>query len=60
AREGASRRFRAVMMTAVSFIIGVLAMILATPGGAHSPPNKRTNVFRGIQVATRVGKFYLN
>ena len=27
AREGASRRFRAVMMTAVSFIIGVLPMI---------------------------------
>ncbi|MGS6285014.1 efflux RND transporter permease subunit, partial [Enterobacter asburiae] len=44
AREGASRRFRAVMMTAVSFIIGVLPMILATRGGGHSPPKKRTTV----------------
>ncbi|MGS6285906.1 efflux RND transporter permease subunit, partial [Enterobacter asburiae] len=55
AREGASRRFRAVMMTAVSFIIGVLPMILATPGGAHSRPKNCTTVLTGILVGTVVG-----
>ncbi|MGS6244601.1 hypothetical protein, partial [Enterobacter hormaechei] len=44
-----------VMMTAVSFIIGVLAMIVGTRGGAHTRRNKRTNVFIRIQVGNVVG-----
>ncbi|MGS6185912.1 efflux RND transporter permease subunit, partial [Enterobacter asburiae] len=59
AREGASRRFRAVMMTAVSFIIGVLAMMLATGGGAQTPRNIGTTVFIGIVVATLVGLYII-
>ncbi len=36
AREGATRRFRAVMMTAVSFIIGIMPMMLATGAGRRA------------------------
>ncbi|MGS6298139.1 efflux RND transporter permease subunit, partial [Enterobacter hormaechei] len=59
AREGASRRFRAVMMTAVSFIIGVLPMILATRAGAHSRPIIGTTVLMGMLVGTLVGKLLI-
>ncbi|MGS6284922.1 efflux RND transporter permease subunit, partial [Enterobacter asburiae] len=45
AREGASGRFRAVMMTAVSFIIGVLALMVAPGGGGHSRRIIGTTVF---------------
>ncbi|MGS6372345.1 hypothetical protein ACVGX7_05730, partial [Enterobacter hormaechei] len=34
-----------VMMTAVSFIIGVLALIVAPRGGVQCRPKKRTKVF---------------
>ncbi|MGS6255483.1 efflux RND transporter permease subunit, partial [Enterobacter asburiae] len=57
--EGASRRFRAVMMTAVSFIIGVLPMMLATRAGAHIPPNNRTTVLTRNLVATVVGIHFI-
>ncbi|MGS6340952.1 efflux RND transporter permease subunit, partial [Enterobacter asburiae] len=56
AREGASRRFRAVMMTAVSFIIGVLALMVATRAGAPSPPHKGTTVFSGMLVGLSIIK----
>ncbi|MGS6262190.1 efflux RND transporter permease subunit, partial [Enterobacter hormaechei] len=59
-REGASRRFRAVMMTAVSFIIGVLPLFLAPGAGAHTRRIKGTNVFTGNLVATLVGLFLIN
>ncbi|MGS6376286.1 hypothetical protein ACVGXN_00500, partial [Enterobacter hormaechei] len=57
AREGASRRFRAVMMTAVSFIIGVLAHFVGPPAGSHIPPKKGKNVINRKLVGTLVGKF---
>ena len=59
AREGASRRFRAVMMTAVSFIIGVLPMMLATGAGAQSRRIIGTTVFSGMLVATVVGIVFI-
>ncbi|STV13788.1 RND multidrug efflux transporter, Acriflavin resistance protein [Klebsiella pneumoniae] len=46
AREGATRRFRAVMMTAVSFIIGIMPMMLATGAGGAEPADHRHH---GIQ-----------
>ncbi|MCS5874038.1 efflux RND transporter permease subunit [Klebsiella pneumoniae subsp. pneumoniae] len=55
AREGATRRFRAVMMTAVSFIIGIMPMMLATGAGAQSRRIIGTTVFSGMLVATMVG-----
>ncbi|MGS6185671.1 efflux RND transporter permease subunit, partial [Enterobacter asburiae] len=57
--EGASRRFRAVMMTAVSFIIGVLPMMLATRAGAHSRRINRTTVLSGMLVGTVVGILFI-
>ncbi|MGS6264298.1 hypothetical protein ACVGWD_00070, partial [Enterobacter asburiae] len=48
--EGASRRFRAVMMTAVSFIIGVLPLFLGPPAGGPSPPHIRPTVLSGKLV----------
>jgi multidrug efflux pump subunit AcrB len=59
AREGATRRFRAVMMTAVSFIIGVLPMMLATGAGAQSRRIIGTTVFSGMLVATVVGIVFI-
>ncbi|HIB8959504.1 TPA: efflux RND transporter permease subunit, partial [Enterobacter ludwigii] len=59
AREGASRRFRAVMMTAVSFIIGVLPMMLASGAGAQSRRIIGTTVFSGMLVATVVGILFI-
>lgn len=59
AREGASRRFRAVMMTAVSFIIGVMPMVLATGAGAQSRRIIGTTVFSGMLVATVVGIVFI-
>lgn len=59
AREGASRRFRAVMMTAVSFIIGVLPMMLASGAGAQSRRIIGTTVFSGMLVATVVGIVFI-
>ncbi|MCS5931730.1 efflux RND transporter permease subunit [Klebsiella pneumoniae subsp. pneumoniae] len=44
--RGATRRFRAVMMTAVSFIIGIMPMMLATGAGAAEPADHRHH---GIQ-----------
>ncbi|MGS6195641.1 efflux RND transporter permease subunit, partial [Enterobacter hormaechei] len=51
----ASRRFRAVMMTAVSFIIGVLPLKLRTGAGAHIRPIIPPTVLSGLVVATGVG-----
>ncbi|MGU3521875.1 efflux RND transporter permease subunit [Enterobacteriaceae bacterium C23F] len=57
--EGATRRFRAVMMTAVSFIIGVLPMMLASGAGAQSRKIIGTTVFSGMLVATVIGLVFI-
>ena len=59
AREGATRRVRAVMMTAVSFIIGIMPMMLATGAGAQSRRIIGTTVFSGMLVATMVGILFI-
>ncbi|WP_148673806.1 efflux RND transporter permease subunit, partial [Klebsiella pneumoniae] len=59
ARGGAPRRFRAVMMTAVSFIIGIMPMMLATGAGAQSRRIIGTTVFSGMLVATMVGILFI-
>jgi HAE1 family hydrophobic/amphiphilic exporter-1 len=45
-------RFRAVLMTAFSFILGVVPLILATGAGAESRKVLGTTVFGGMLVAT--------
>lgn len=59
ALEGARTRFRAVMMTAVSFILGVLPLVLATGAGAASRRIIGAAVFFGMLAATAVGLFFI-
>ncbi len=55
ALDGARIRFRPVLMTAFTFIIGVSPMVVATGAGAASRRHIGTVVFSGMLVATTVG-----
>ena len=48
-------RFRAVMMTAISFILGVLPLVLATGAGAVSRQSLGIIVFGGMLVSAIIG-----
>jgi hydrophobe/amphiphile efflux-1 (HAE1) family protein len=52
---GARMRFRAVLMTAFSFILGVVPLLLATGAGAGSRKDIGVTVFSGMIAATMVG-----
>ncbi len=56
---GARQRFRAVLMTAFSFILGVLPLVIATGAGANSRQAIGTTVFSGMLAATLVGIFLI-
>ena len=53
--NGASQRFRAVMMTALSFVFGVLPLVLATGAGAASRRAIGITTFSGMLMATFLG-----
>ncbi len=53
--NGANYRYRAVLMTAWCFIIGVLPLLLATGAGAESRRIIGTTSFWGMLAATLVG-----
>ncbi|MDJ0858424.1 MAG: multidrug efflux RND transporter permease subunit [Dinoroseobacter sp.] len=53
--EAASQRFRAVMMTALSFLLGVVPLVLASGAGAASQQAIGIAVFGGMLAATVVG-----
>jgi len=55
ASTGASERFRAVLMTAFTFILGTLPMVFATGAGANSRRAIGTTVFSGMLAATIFG-----
>jgi len=55
AQDAASLRFRAVMMTALSFILGVLPLVLATGAGAAARVSVGVTVFGGMLFATVIG-----
>lgn len=55
ALDGAKQRFRAVMMTAISFIIGVSPMVVATGAGANSRQAIGIPTFFGMIFATVFG-----
>ena len=55
AMKGADLRFRAVQMTAWSFLCGVLPLVLATGAGAGSQKAIGISTFSGMLVATFVG-----
>lgn len=52
AMDAANLRFRAVLMTAFSFILGVIPLLLASGAGAESRKVLGTTVFGGMLVAT--------
>ena len=55
AKSGASLRYRAVLMTAWSFIFGVLPLVFATGAGAGSRRAIGLTTFSGMLMATIVG-----
>ena len=55
AADGMKQRFRAVLMTAFTFILGVLPMVLATGAGSAARKSIGTTVFWGMTVATVFG-----
>ena len=58
-QKGASERFRAVLMTALTFILGVFPMIIAKGAGASSQISIGTSVFFGMIAATFVGIIFI-
>jgi len=53
--EAARLRFRAVMMTAFSFILGVIPLVIASGAGAASRRSLGTAVFGGMILAAVLG-----
>ncbi len=55
AKDGAETRFRAVLMTAVAFIFGVVPLVIASGAGAGTRQSIGTTVFGGMILATLLG-----
>jgi multidrug efflux pump subunit AcrB len=59
AQNGGRVRYRAVLMTAYSFIIGVFPMVVATGAGAGSRQAIGITTFSGMVLATLVGIIFV-
>ena len=59
AEDAARLRFRAVMMTAFSFVLGVAPLVIATGAGAASRQSLGTAVFGGMILSVAVGVFVI-
>ena len=59
AAEGAAMRFRAVMMTSIAFILGLLPLVTATGAAAVSRRDVGTPVLAGMLAASGVGIFII-
>lgn len=59
AKKGAGERYRAVLMTALTFILGVTPMVFASGAGAASQISMGTTVFFGMIFATTVGIVFI-
>lgn len=58
-KKGAGERFRAVLMTALTFILGVFPMIVAKGAGASSQIAIGSSVFYGMIAATFIGIIFI-
>lgn len=58
-QKGAGERFRAVLMTALTFILGVFPMIVAKGAGASSQIAIGSSVFYGMIAATVIGIIFI-
>jgi HAE1 family hydrophobic/amphiphilic exporter-1 len=59
ALAAAKLRFRPILMTALSFVLGTFPLLVATGAGASSRQAIGTAVFGGMVVATFVGVFFI-
>lgn len=59
AREAARLRFRPILMTALSFLLGVIPLVIASGAGANSRVSLGTAVFGGMFLATVAGVFMI-
>ena len=59
ALEGLRVRFRAVMMTALSFVVGIAPMVFASGAGANSRRAIGTTTFWGMVAASFIGILFL-
>jgi HAE1 family hydrophobic/amphiphilic exporter-1 len=59
AREAGRLRFRAVCMTAVSFILGIMPLVFASGAGAFGQRSLGITVFGGMLAALLVGTFFI-
>ncbi|WP_331372884.1 efflux RND transporter permease subunit [Sinorhizobium chiapasense] len=59
ARLGAEQRFRAVMMTAVSFIFGIVPLAVSTGAGAGAGRAVGVTILGGMVGATTIGLFII-
>jgi len=59
ARAGAEQRFRAVLMTALAFIFGVMPLALAAGAGAGARQAVGVVVIGGMVAATTLGLFFI-
>ena len=57
--EAARLRFRPILMTTFSFILGMIPLVLATGAGARSRVSLGTAVFGGMLVYTILGVFFI-
>ncbi len=57
--DGGKIRFRPVLMTSFTFILGVLPMVIATGAGAGSRRAIGTTVFSGMLISTMFGIFLI-
>ncbi len=57
--EAGKLRFRAILMTAISFIIGVIPLAVATGAGAGARTTIGTSVIGGMTMATVIGVFVI-
>ena len=58
-QKGAAERFRAVLMTALTFILGIFPMLIVKGAGAASQHAIGTSVFFGMIAATFVGIVFI-
>src|SRR5690606_31658395 len=59
AREGARLRFRAVVMTSLAFILGLVPLVIAVGAAAASRRAVSTAVFGGMIAASSLGLFVI-
>ncbi len=59
AAMGARMRFRAVMMTSIAFVLGLLPLVFAEGAAQISRRDVGTSVFAGMVVASSIGIFLI-